>query len=63
VGPDLTYFGSRASIGALTVPNTPDNLSRWITDSQSIKPGNLMPPISLSPRDLSALVAYLEGLK
>ena len=63
VGPDLTYFGSRTSIGALTLPNTPDNLSRWITDSQSIKPGNLMPPIALSPRDLSALVAYLEGLK
>ena len=63
IGPDLTYFGSRASIGALTLPNTPDNLARWITDSQSIKPGNLMPPIALAPRDLSALVAYLEGLK
>ncbi|HJP66515.1 MAG TPA: cytochrome c oxidase subunit II [Actinomycetota bacterium] len=62
-GPDLTYFGSRASIGALTLPNTPGNLARWITDPQSIKPGNLMPPTDLSPRDLSALVTYLEGLK
>ncbi len=63
IGPDLTTFGGRASIGALTMPNTPENLARWITDSQSIKPGNLMPPIALSPRDLQAVVAYLEGLK
>jgi cytochrome c oxidase subunit 2 len=63
IGPDLTDFGSRASIGSGTVPNTADNLARWITDSQSIKPGNLMPPLSLSPSDVNALVTYLEGLK
>jgi cytochrome c oxidase subunit 2 len=63
VGPDLTDFGSRASIGSGTVPNTADNLARWITDSQTIKPGNLMPPLTLSPSDVNALVTYLEGLK
>ncbi len=61
-GPDLTHFGSRLSIGAGTVPNTRGNLAGWIIDSQSIKPGNLMPPIQLSPSDLQALIDYLESL-
>lgn len=64
IGPDLTDFGSRPSIGALAVPNTAPNLTRWIRDAQSIKPGNLMPPFpSLPASDVAALVAYLEGLK
>ncbi|HJP65790.1 MAG TPA: cytochrome c oxidase subunit II [Actinomycetota bacterium] len=62
LGPDLTHFGSRLSIGAGTVPNTRGNLGGWIADSQTIKPGNRMPPIQLSGRDLQALIAYLESL-
>ena len=60
-GPDLTHFGTRLTIGADTVPNTPDTLGRWISDSQSFKPGNLMPPIPLSGEELRSVVAYLEG--
>jgi cytochrome c oxidase subunit 2 len=63
VGPDLTHFGSRVSIGAGTLNNSPENLLAWITDSQVFKPGNLMPPMPLSPDELEAIVAYLEGLK
>ena len=63
IGPDLTAFGARRSIGAMTVPNTATNLSRWIRNSQSIKPGNLMPPVALSAQDLKSLVTYLESLK
>jgi cytochrome c oxidase subunit 2 len=63
VGPDLSDFGSRRTIGGATVPNTPDELAKWITNSQAIKPGNIMPPISLSPSDLQSVVTYLEGLK
>ncbi|MFN2608922.1 MAG: cytochrome c oxidase subunit II [Acidimicrobiales bacterium] len=63
IGPDLSDFGSRHWIGSLTVPNTPENLSHWITDAPSIKPGSLMPPIALSASDVAAVVAYLEGLK
>jgi cytochrome c oxidase subunit 2 len=62
-GPDLTHFGSRMTIGAGTVPNTRGNLDGWIVDSQSIKPGNLMPPIPVSPQDLQALIDYLESLQ
>ncbi len=63
VGPDLSDFGGRSWIGSATVANTPANLARWITDPESIKPGNLMPPTPLSPDDRVAIVAYLEGLK
>jgi cytochrome c oxidase subunit 2 len=62
-GPDLTHFGSRLSIGAGAVPNTRGNLGGWIVDSQTIKPGNRMPPIQLSGQELQALIAYLESLK
>ena len=63
IGPDLTRFGSRRSIGAATLPNTPENLARWIEDPQEVKPGNLMPPFDLPPDDMAALVNYLESLK
>jgi cytochrome c oxidase subunit 2 len=64
VGPDLTHLGSRTTLGAGVIQNTPDNLQRWIRDPQSIKPGVLMPAFAnLSDQDLSALVQYLESLR
>ena len=63
LGPDLTDFGSRTSIGAKTIPNDRGRLEGWIADPQSIKPGALMPPSSLEPDELTAIVAYLESLK
>ena len=63
VGPDLTDFGSRATIGAGTRANTPENLERWIQNAQSVKPGALMPDLTLSDDDVRALVAYLESLR
>ncbi len=63
VGPALTNFGSRRSIGAGAVANTPSNLSRWIVNAQRYKPGARMPPLSISPAEVSSIVAYLESLK
>jgi len=63
IGPDLSDIGSRRTIGANTVPNTTGNLSGWVLNAQTIKPGNLMPPIDLSADQLHALVAYLQSLK
>ncbi len=65
VGPDLTDLGSRLTLGAGTIDNTPENLAAWIRDSQEIKAGNLMPPFpssNLSDADVEAIVAYLESL-
>jgi cytochrome c oxidase subunit 2 len=62
VGPDLTHFGGRSTLGAGVRPNTPENLARWISDPQSLKAGATMPPTTLAPDQLAALVSYLEGL-
>jgi cytochrome c oxidase subunit 2 len=63
VGPDLTHLASRSTIAAGTLPNTRSALSNWIRDAQASKPGVKMPPTALAPRDLAALLTYLEGLK
>lgn len=63
IGPDLSDFGSRDWIGSVTVRNTPENLKNWIRDSHLIKPGSLMPPITIDDNALAALVTYLEALK
>jgi cytochrome c oxidase subunit II len=63
VGPDLTHIASRNTLGALTLPNTPEMLAAWIADSQHFKPGNQMPAFHLGPTRIRALTAYLEGLK
>lgn len=63
IGPDLTHLGSRLSIGAGVLPNTPGDLAGWIVNPQAIKPGNRMPRIYVEPNDLHALRAYLETLK
>jgi cytochrome c oxidase subunit 2 len=62
-GPDLTHFASRSSIAAVTLSNTPANLSRWIADPQAVKPGALMPTIPILPQMRAEIVAYLEELK
>ena len=61
VGPDLTWFGSRRTIGAGTVDNTSTNLAAWITDSQKVKPGNHMPPSEIPASEVTQIVAYLES--
>lgn len=61
--PDLTHIASRKTLAAGALPNTREAMARWITKPQDHKPGTNMPPTPLSPEDLDALLAYLEGLK
>jgi cytochrome c oxidase subunit 2 len=63
VGPDLTHVGSRSTLAALTIPNNPAQLKRWLRDPSQVKPGSLMPDLGLSQRDIDSLTSYLEGLK
>jgi cytochrome c oxidase subunit 2 len=63
VGPDLTHLASRGTIGAVTLENGPQALAKWITDNQSVKPGNEMPDFPYSGRALEDLVAYLTSLR
>ncbi len=63
VGPDLTHVASRQTIAAGTLSNTRGHRAGWIADSQSIKPGNRMPPNLIGGEDLLAVLAYLETLR
>ncbi len=63
VGPNLTHFGSRETLGAGVLTNTPENLAKWLADPQAVKPGIHMPDLNLSQEEINALVAYLEASK
>lgn len=63
VGPNLTHLASRRTIAAGSLSNTRGALAGWILDAQAIKPGAKMPPNAIEPRDLEALLTYLQGLK
>jgi cytochrome c oxidase subunit 2 len=63
VGPDLTHVATRATLAALTVPNTPVYLRGWIANPQQLKPGAEMPSVPLSSAQLTELVAYLDSLR
>jgi cytochrome c oxidase subunit 2 len=64
IGPDLTHIGSRLTIAGGALPNTIENLERWIANPAAIKPGALMPPFGgLPAADLRALAAYMRDLQ
>jgi len=64
IGPDLSRIGARRYLAAASLPNTAENLIRFITDSSAAKPGSLMPPFAIfSPDEQHALAAYLASLK
>jgi len=62
LGPDLSHFGSRSTIAAGLMPNTPANLSNWIDNTQTIKPGAKMPELHMLAGEVADVTAYLEGL-
>ncbi len=62
-GPDLSHLMSRETLGAGVLPNSPENLRKWIREPQTMKPGNLMPNMQLSDRELDQVHAYLTSLK
>ena len=61
-GPVLTHVAERGTLAAGTLPNTADDMARWIRDPQQFKPGVNMPASNLSDADIAAIVAYLRGL-
>jgi cytochrome c oxidase subunit 2 len=61
VGPNLANVGARSYIAAGTLPNTDENLARWIRDPQAIKKGVLMPNLGVTETEAKALVAFLRA--
>lgn len=62
LGPDLSHLMTRTTIAAGALPNTLDNLTRFITDPQGVKPGILMQKPELGTRELADIQAYLKTL-
>ncbi len=62
VGPPLVWFGRRTFIAG-EVPNTPENLVRWIRNPQSIESGTAMPALGLTEQQARDVAAYLYTLR
>ena len=62
-GPDLTHLMTRETIGSGIVPNTREELIKWIGDPNQIKPGCLMPAMHLSDKQDQQITDYLLTLK
>jgi cytochrome c oxidase subunit II len=61
IGPNLATVGSRSHIAAGWLPNTDENLERWIREPQSVKKGVLMPNLGVTVEEARALRAYLRA--
>jgi cytochrome c oxidase subunit 2 len=64
LGPDLSHVASRATLGAMRLPNNEQTLRLWIASVQSLKPGAHMPSFAhLDAQTIAALAAYLATLQ
>lgn len=64
VGPDLTRFGERMSVGAGLLPNTSENVARFIRETDVLKPKAKMPAYgALSNEDALEIANWLGSLK
>jgi cytochrome c len=62
IGPPLDDVGRRVYLaGAL--PNTPEQMARWIRAPQAYRPGTAMPDMNVSEKDANDMVAYLYRLR
>lgn len=62
IGPPLDRLGQRAYLAG-QLPNTPENLIRWITDPQSVERGTAMPDVGVSDPEARHIAAYLYTLR
>ena len=63
LGPNLTHFASRKTLGANLMASTPENVAKWIENPGHMKPGALMPDLGMRGEQTKALAAYLLSLK
>jgi len=49
----------RPTIAGESIQNTPENLTRWIQDPPSLKPGTRMPNLGLTQQEARDLAAFL----
>jgi len=62
VGPPLGGVGSRAMLGGV-LPNSPENLARWIRTPQAFAPLSAMPNLGVGEQDARDIAAFLRTLR
>ena len=69
IAPNLTHFALRERFAGYIVDTNEENLRRWVTNPQDVKPGAQMPAFGptddgggLSEEEIDAVVAYLLSL-
>jgi cytochrome c2 len=62
VGPPLGGIASRSYIGGV-LPNSPDNMLRWLHDPRAVDPLTAMPNVGVTSSDARHIAAYLYTLR
>ncbi|WP_332674559.1 c-type cytochrome [Aromatoleum sp.] len=62
VGPSLEGVATRVYLGGV-LPNTPENMVRWIRNPKQFDPETAMPDLPIAEGQARDIVAYLQGLK
>lgn len=62
LGPTLHGIARRQTLGGV-LPNTPENMARWIRDPQSHAPGSAMPSLRVTERDARDMAAILATFR
>lgn len=62
VGPNLDQVASRMYVAGV-LPNTPDNMIRWVQHPRDVDPLTAMPNLGVTDQDARDIVGYLYTLK
>ena len=62
VGPNLNQVASRMYIAGV-LPNTPDNMIRWVQHPRDVDPLTAMPNLGVTDGDARDIAGYLYTLK
>jgi cytochrome c oxidase subunit 2 len=64
IGPDLTHLGARQTVASGILPNSVDNIDRFIRETRAIKPAARMPSFGmLPPAETAAIATWLGSLR
>jgi cytochrome c2 len=62
LAPPLERIGSRFYIAG-SIPNTRENMVRWLQHPQHLRPGSVMPEMGINVIDARDIAAFLETLQ
>jgi cytochrome c1 len=59
IAPKLNNVVLRPTLAGDLIPNSPDNLTRWLMDPPALKPGTAMPRLGLTEDQAQDITAFL----